>query len=88
MGFLQDAEAIAHQAGSDSVSVKELEVLRLKHDMDSDAFKLLKKKSKRGSVAVRDIQNYMVEFTQPLFESKHALNQHHRGSKRNFHYSM
>lgn len=69
MGFLQDAESIANRTRSTTVPLRELEVLRVKYDMDAETFKPLRRKSKRGAVALNDIRQYFIAFTEPLFQS-------------------
>jgi len=71
MGFLQDAESIANRTRSTTVPLKELEVLRIKYDMDTETFKPLRRKSKRGAVELKDIHQYFISFTEPLFQPRH-----------------
>lgn len=68
MGFLQDAESIANRTRSATVPLRELEVLRVKYDMDAETFKPIRRKSKRGAVALNDIRQYFLNFTEPLFK--------------------
>lgn len=69
MGFLQDAEAIARRSRTTTVPLRELEILRDKYSMDAEAFKPIRRKSKRGSVALDDIKQYFIAFTEPLFSA-------------------
>lgn len=77
MGFLQDAESIAHRNHATAVPLHELEILRDKYDMDAKTFKPLRRKSKRGAVALSDIKQYFINFTEPLFTpQKQHTNSH------------
>lgn len=78
MGFLQDAEAIARRDHSATVPLRELEILRDKYDMDTETFKPLRRKSKRGAVALSDIKQYFFAFTEPLFQA--TAQRHRHGS--------
>lgn len=69
MGFLQDAEAIARRSRSTTVPLQELEILRDKYSMDADTFKPIRRKSRRGAVALNDIKQYFLAFTEPLFNA-------------------
>ncbi len=68
MGFLQDAEQIARRNRTATVPLRELELLRDKYYMDAETFRPLRRKSKRGTVALSDIKQYFAQFTEPLFE--------------------
>ena len=70
MGFLQDVESIARRNGSPYVTLRELEGLKEKYDMDIDAFRPIRQKSRQGKVAVSDISRYFEEFSAPLFEPR------------------
>lgn len=76
MGFLQDAESIANRTRSTTVPLRELEVLRVKYDMDAETFKPLRRKSKRGAVALSDIKQYFFAFTDPLFQASRQRPKH------------
>lgn len=76
MGFLQDAEAIANRGKSTTVPLRELEILRDKYQMDAETFKPIRRKSKRGAVALNDIKQYFFAFTEPLFQATQTRRKH------------